>query len=258
MVLAVALLAAAGPAWADDPAPVPDQSGSTPEANTSLKQFPQNLGRNFVALFRRENILPLVIGGAATGGAAVLDHRIHRAWSVQGNDSTLGDIGDKAAAPYVLGPAVLGLLIGGHYSQNDRFSSFTYALAQAAVINTGLVEGLKLATRRLRPDGSDYQSFPGGHAASAFMIAAVVDHYYGRVAGIIGYSAATFVSFSRIRNNSHWASDVAAGATIGYIVGRTTARRTGLSVRVGKKARLMPFLNAQDRSVGLRFEIGTE
>ena len=124
MVLAVALLAAAGLAWADDPAPVPDQSGSTPEANTSLKQFPQNLGRNFVALFSRENILPLVIGGAATGGAAVLDHRIHRAWSVQGNDSTLGDIGDKAAAPYVLGPAVVGLLIGGHYSQDQALLLF--------------------------------------------------------------------------------------------------------------------------------------
>lgn len=258
MVLAVALLATAGTARADDPAPVPDLSRSTPEANTSLKQFPQNLGRNFVALFTHENILPLVIGAAATGGAAVLDHRIHRDWSVQRNDSTLGHIGDNVGKPYFLAPAMLGLLVGGHYSQSERFSSFTYALAQAAIIDTGLVEGLKLATRRMRPDGSNDRSFPAGHAASAFMIAAVVDHYYGRVAGIIGYTAATFVGFSRIRNNSHWASDVAAGATIGYIVGRTTARRTGLSVRVGRKARLVPFLKAQDRSVGLRFEVGTE
>ena len=156
-------------------------------------------------------------------------------------------------------PTVGGLFIWGHYSENDRFHSFTYSLAQATVINQGLVNGLKLAVRRERPDKSDNQSFPSGHAATSFMVASVVQRYYGWKAGIIGYSAATFISFSRLRENKHWASDVTAGATLGYIVGSSVSRRTGISVRVGKtKATLIPALDLAHRGVGMYIKTGSD
>jgi membrane-associated phospholipid phosphatase len=145
---------------------------------------------------------------------------------------------------------VAGLFVAGHYSKNDRFHSFTYSLAQATTINLGLTEVLKYATRRTRPKGSDKSSFPSGHSASAFAIAAVVQGYYGRTAGIIGYSVASFIAASRVRANEHWTSDVAAGAVIGYIVGSSVCRRTGISLRMGKVV-FLPALDTINRRFGL-------
>jgi membrane-associated phospholipid phosphatase len=146
---------------------------------------------------------------------------------------------------------VTGLLIGGQFSKNDRFHSFTYSLAQATVINEGLVQGLKFAVGRTRPDESDNHSFPSGHAATSFMIATTLQRYYGWPAGIIGYSAATFIAVSRARSDKHWASDLAAGATLGYIVGSSVGRRTGISIRTGKVA-LVPLVDLKHRSAGVR------
>jgi hypothetical protein len=120
-------------AFADDPDPSADVKQQTPAAYTSLKRFPQNLGGNFKALFSKKNIVPLMIGGAATGIVAPFDHDIRDHVGI-GESSTIGKVGSVLGGPAVVFPAVGGLLIWGHYSDNDRFHSFTYSLAQAAVI----------------------------------------------------------------------------------------------------------------------------
>jgi membrane-associated phospholipid phosphatase len=239
-------------AFADDP---PDPSAhvneQTPAAYTSLKRFPQNLSGNFKALLSKKNIVPLMIGGAATGIVAPFDHDIRDHVGI-GESSAIGKVGSVLGGPALVFPTVGSLLIWGQYSENNRFHSFTYSLAQAAVINEGLVDGLKYTIRRTRPDKSENISFPSGHAATSFMIASVVQRYYGWKAGIIGYSAATFIAFSRIREDKHWASDVTAGVTLGYIVGSSVSRRTGISVKVAKaNATLTPALDFRHRSVGI-------
>ncbi|RPI17859.1 MAG: phosphatase PAP2 family protein, partial [Acidobacteria bacterium] len=81
-------------------------------------------------------------------------------------------------------------------------------------------------------------------------VATVVHRSYGTTAGIIGYSTATFIAFSRVRDNKHWASDLTAGAAIGFIVGSSVCRRNGLSLWVGKVT-LMPAFDPLNRSVGI-------
>ncbi len=235
---------------AADPEPVPDLKQGTPATYTSLRQFPQNLKGNLFALFSKDNIAPLLIGGAATGIIAPFDDGIRDRWSLRGRSTAIGDIGSIIGGSAVVIPSVAGLLIAGQKSKNDRFHSFTYSLAQAAVINIGIAEGLKISVRRNRPDESDKDSFPSAHAANSFMIATVVQHYYGRTAGLLGYSAATFIAFSRIREDKHWASDLTAGATIGYIVGSSVCRRTGISLRVGKIT-LIPAFDPGHRRIGV-------
>ena len=230
--------------------PPPAPAIEAPPPDTSLKRFPQNLGKNFLGLFSKKNVLPLVIGGSATAIVAPFDDDLKDSWGKKGESSTIGDVGSVMGGPVLVWPAVTGLLIGGHYSSNVRFRLFTYNLAQATAINEAIVQGLKVAVGRTRPDGSDNRSFPSGHAATSFMIATVVHRSYGRTAGIIGYSTATFISFSRIRENKHWASDLAAGATLGYIVGSSVTRRNGLSMRVGKIT-LVPAFDPLQRSVGI-------
>ncbi len=69
---------------------------------------------------------------------------------------------------------------------------------------------------------SSFNSFPSGHTATAFSIATVFAlQYKGRPAiPVISYSAATLVGISRLTEHKHWASDVFAGALMGYVCGR--------------------------------------
>jgi membrane-associated phospholipid phosphatase len=237
-----------GPPTGTSPARKPE----TPKDYTSIRHFPGNLRSNALALFSHPNIAPFLIGGIVSGALAFEDHGIRNSWSIRDRDSAFGKTGSLLGGITVVGPAVAGLFVAGHCSKKDRFHSFAYSLAQATTINLGLTEGLKCATRRIRPSGNSKMSFPSGHSSSAFAIAAVVQGYYGRNAGIFGYGVAGFISASRVRANKHWASDVAVGATIGYLVGSSVCRRTGISLRVGKVL-FLPSVDTINRRFGLQF-----
>jgi membrane-associated phospholipid phosphatase len=67
-----------------------------------------------------------------------------------------------------------------------------------------------------------YSSFPSGHTTVVFAAATVFAKEYHNtlLIPIIAYSAATLVGISRVVENAHWATDVAAGAALGYLCGR--------------------------------------
>lgn len=97
----------------------------------------------------------------------------------------------------------------GRMLVSDAFS----VAAMAAMVN-----GVKYSVQRLRPDESASNSFPSGHTATAFMTATMLHkEYEGRSPwfGIGGYTLAALTGVSRVLNNRHWLTDVAAGAAIG-------------------------------------------
>ena len=63
-------------------------------------------------------------------------------------------------------------------------------------------------------------SFPSGHAAFYFAIAAVV-YFYNKKAGILFFFASILISVSRIFAGLHWPSDIFAGALVGVFSGWT-------------------------------------
>jgi membrane-associated phospholipid phosphatase len=87
-----------------------------------------------------------------------------------------------------------------------------------ALLPTNLVvEGVKRAVNRTRPDGERKRSnasFPSSHAANAFALALVFSRRWRRLAVAL-FACAAFVALSRVYLNRHFASDILAGAAVG-------------------------------------------
>ncbi len=102
----------------------------------------------------------------------------------------------------------------GRSSWGRMLVSDAFSVASMAA----LVNGIKYTVSRVRPDQSASNSFPSGHTATAFMTATMLHmEYEGRSPwlSIGGYTLAALTGVSRVLNNRHWVTDVAAGAAIG-------------------------------------------
>ena len=122
------------------------------------------------------------------------------------------DILQYAPAAVMLGMKACG------YESRTKWAGMLVSDAFSVGIMAGVVNGLKYSVRRLRPDGSRYNSFPSGHTATAFMTATMLHKEYGWRSpwfSIGAYTMATVTGVSRVLNNRHWMSDVVAGAAIG-------------------------------------------
>jgi membrane-associated phospholipid phosphatase len=126
---------------------------------------------------------------------------------------TLGDVGQIAV------PAA-GLLAAGLHRDEKGVLQLAEALGTTMVV----VYALKPTIDRTRPNGGG-QSFPSGHAASAFAGAAFLHLRYGLAWGVPAYAAAAYVAYSRVEVKEHWTSDVIAGGAIGIASNLVFTRR---------------------------------
>jgi len=113
--------------------------------------------------------------------------------------------------------AVYALNLAGIKGEHNYIDmSMIYLISNA--IMGGFVYPIKNISHELRPNGNDYQSFPSGHTAEAFLSATFLFEEYKNVSvwyGIGGYLVAGTVGYLRIYNNAHWLHDVIAGAGFG-------------------------------------------
>jgi membrane-associated phospholipid phosphatase len=217
ILLALALAATAGAQGQPSrDQPPPDDGRRT------IREFPVNLGRAAVGVFSRENLVPAFVGLSATAGALTVDNAVRDA--VSNPDSGVGQSLGTWAGAAASGALTAGLFAAGRFSHGVRFRAMTYDMADAVVVTLGYTSVLKVAVGRERPNGADNRSFPSGHAANAFAMAAVADRHYGWKVGLPAYGLAAVVGASRVRVDAHYLSDVVAGSTIGFIVGRTVVR----------------------------------
>ena len=87
-------------------------------------------------------------------------------------------------------------------------------LVESAVLSTGATYALKYTVNATRPNGGSH-SFPSGHASISFMSAEYLRNRYGWEYGVPAYALASFVAYSRVYADQHYARDVVAGAAIG-------------------------------------------
>jgi undecaprenyl-diphosphatase len=89
-----------------------------------------------------------------------------------------------------------------------------------------IVLTIKFMVRRQRPEGewggiyrnTDPHSFPSGHAARAFLIAAIASALGPSWLGLLLWTWAPLVALARVAMGVHYLSDVLVGAALGVIV----------------------------------------
>ena len=103
------------------------------------------------------------------------------------------------------------------------------------VLTSGIVASAKALAGRVRPchelgwvrelpiELPTDPSFPSGHAAGSFAVAAFIFAFHRR-AGIVLGGLATAIALSRVALGVHYPSDVVAGAMVGVLLGWAGAR----------------------------------
>jgi membrane-associated phospholipid phosphatase len=224
------------------------KGGFEEDGRRTLSAFPKNLGRSFVGVFSKDNLLPFLVGAGATATSSLTDGRAQTFLRAQGDQ--LGRVGGTAGGFPVMASVTLGLFAAGQFSEPGSFRAATYDIAQAVIVDNVYTNLIKHAANRTRPDGSSNLSFPSGHTSSAFAMATVAQHHFGLKVGVPSYVAAGLIGASRIQSNKHYLSDVVAGATLGYIVGRTVVRENGEPLRQQTRVTLVPSTDARGTGVG--------
>lgn len=130
--------------------------------------------------------------------------------------------------------AALGTLyLAGRGAKNGRVVA-TAATAFEAYLWAAIITSVaKAAFGRERPGEGSGEGvffagdtiFPSGHTTRSFAIAAVFADHGGRTAAWIAYPTAALVGLSTIQKDTHWTSDVVAGAGLGLAIGKGIAGR---------------------------------
>jgi membrane-associated phospholipid phosphatase len=224
-----------GAARVEEAAGSSDASGEiTPrrDGRRTMRRLPANLGRSTIGVFHADNLGPLLAGGAASATASFFDEDVR----VQAQTSDWGDTFETGGGPVWSSVFVAGMFTAGRLSNGTRFRAMTYDMLDAAIVNFGYTGLLKVAVGRERPNSQDEKSFPSGHTSNSFALAAVAERHYGWKLGVPAYLLAGLVGASRIQQDKHYLSDVVAGATLGYIVGRTVVRVNSRPIEEGPRS----------------------
>ena len=191
-------------------------------AHTGLRALFGNLVEDVKHLPAMQNLYLAAIGG----GLAAAAHPADQTFNARLQSPSAAVSAAFAPGKYVGNtPEQVALSLGtyafGRFFDEPRVSHFGMDLLQAQILTEMLVEPIKFATHRLRPDGSDHQSFPSGHAAVTFATATVIERHLGWRKSVLAYVIASYVAASRLHDDKHYLSDVIFGAAVGSIAGRT-------------------------------------
>jgi membrane-associated phospholipid phosphatase len=168
----------------------------------------------------------LVPLGGFSAGLFVTDADVSRHLSQDPHTlSHYNTLSNAGVAALVGGAGSMWLL--SHFNHNAHWRETGFLAGEAALHSLVMTESLKYSFRRERPlmgdgTGAFFQpggtSFPSGHAAAAWSVASVVAHEYpGPLTKILAYGAASLVTYSRIRAEKHFPSDVLIGSLLGQL-----------------------------------------
>jgi len=167
--------------------------------------------------------------GGAVGLTMTLDDEINK--SVLDNKTeaweTFADITRPWGEWVVFVPVGVGLTAAG-WAAGDDAVRIAGERASVSIAVSAVLEGIgKYSFSRRRPSSaensrdfeffSSHSSFPSGHATVAFALSKSLSDDINRRWATVGlYTIATASAYARLVDNMHWASDLVAGAVVGY------------------------------------------
>ena len=174
--------------------------------------------------FRRipswENVAILTAGGIGATFSHALDADVTNAMSRSSGLDGLLHRGEMIGGARTQLAAAVATYTIGRISGSGRVAAIGADLVRAQIVTQTLTAAIKVSVGRTRPDGTQY-SFPSGHASVTFATATVLQRDLGWKAGIPAYGLATYVAASRVQDKRHFLSDVAFGAALGIVAGRS-------------------------------------
>lgn len=186
----------------------------------------------------RKDVRDWVLGGAiATGLLVAFEKQIVDPTQQELNeDKPLGPfakIGDYGGRFYPNAIYSLGML-GAYWATGDKkYGQHSWVMFKASAYAISASTLLKYTIHENRPNGDNNQSFPSGHATSAFAFATtVIARHDFFPYGVSALALATLTAVSRMNDNYHYLHDVVAGATIGTAFGLGVGRQISEDVQV--------------------------
>jgi membrane-associated phospholipid phosphatase len=239
--------------------------------------------------FKQQALSPLDIKGkgwatgaaltATTVGISFLDKPIQR-WAVTLRNNnpnsedishTITNIGGNYEVITFLGVATYGFVF-----KNPKLRTTTVLATQAYITSAFWSTLFKTLSGRSRPTSFDLNdpkntptfygpfnsskyvgnsSFPSGHATLAFAAARVYAMEYKNIpiVPIVSYGVASLVSLSRITENRHWATDIVAGALLGFACGTQTVNNYHRYARLVRTGQFKKRSKKGDLSLNLQY-----
>jgi hypothetical protein len=206
----------------------------------------------------------LVPFAAATGVALHYDAQAQQELGIdKSRIDTSNTISDVGLYGSIAGAG--GLYLLGSATHNEHLAE-TGRLGEEAIVNSLLVvQALKLATNRERPNEGNGQggfwpygtrsyepdgSFPSGHAAASWALARVIaSEYPTKPMQVAAYAFALAISTSRVTAREHFPSDVLVGSTFGYLIGGYVVRHHAAE-NVGSGFSFVPVVDASTHTFG--------
>ena len=213
-------------------------------------------------------LLPIIGVGTLIGGLMAVDQDVRKYTRNHYNQKT-NDFLSKYIDPLGdgrYGAAICGVFyLGGRIFNNDRAKE-TGMMGVESMIIAGALSSLgKFLIGRNRPNkdkgafsytgvnSKSYKSsLPSGHATMAFSLASVIAEQYENIAvDVLAYGLASAVGFQRVYDDKHWLSDVAAGAVLGILVGKTIVRLR----KADSVIKVKPIIDSETKTAGLALNL---
>jgi membrane-associated phospholipid phosphatase len=149
------------------------------------------------------------------------------------------NLGDLSTGQRLL-PISVALLVPGMVSDNRKLREAGWGCLSAWQASSTIREAVYAGVSRERPSKAegdqyaittpggewDYHSFFAGHATNAWACTSFWNsRFHMGVLEPVLYAGAAGITFSRMKDRRHWASDTWVGIAAGYAMGRSVAAR---------------------------------
>lgn len=193
---------------------------------------------------------------------STLDHSIdYRVGVYDGHFGNFLDFANHLGGPEMNVP-VAGLFAFSLLTNDRKFQDAAFTSLQSMIYAGVLSYGVKYTVGRFRPleQGGPHQfapfsgrsSFPSGHTTTVFAVLTPWVLYYPNAATYGLFALGTGTAISRIVREKHWATDVLAGGTLGFLTGYYLTKRHQNEAR---RISITPILGLDAASVSVRVKL---